>query len=382
MSGSVFHGRRAARAAAGLMAGLTAGAALANPAYSPAGVSQCLTFANNAEQPQPFTNAPMLGFAINGGPKHTVTMDTGSVGIAIGAQNIPDFAKLKAGPEAKPGTQFLSSSKILWTGTWVPVTVTLYDGETPVATSSVPVLGVEQAVICRDYQGGPTCPSPSGTADASKVVYMGVGFGREADSQPQGTPDKNALLNITHIAGKPIDPATYTRGYVIGKTGITVGLTPGNTQGFRFVKLTPNAAAPTDWTPAPMCVQVNDSPCMAGTVLVDTGIPQSYLTVPTATAFQTVKAPDASMKSVMIDVLANGTKVAVQIPDATAPAGGESFVVGGGSPVEPLQVIPWRSDTRPVFINTGRHFLRQTQFLYDAKNGYIGLKPQTEGCGG
>jgi len=50
-------------------------------------------------------------------------------------------------------------------------------------------------------------------------------------------------------------------------------------------------------------------------------------------------------------------------------------------------VIPSSTEPPPPapkkapFINTGRHFLRQYQFLYDAKQGYVGMKDQPNPCG-
>lgn len=82
------------------------------PNYDGASVTQCIPFANF--QPVSFTDPPQLRFGIAGsGTIHTVTMDTGSVGVAMSATNIPDYDRLKTASGAKPGTQFLSSSKVL-----------------------------------------------------------------------------------------------------------------------------------------------------------------------------------------------------------------------------------------------------------------------------
>jgi hypothetical protein len=102
------------------------------------------------------------------------------------------------------GSSFLSSSKRLWVGHWVPLTVTFLDqNDKPVATSFVPVLGVEQEVICPSYVQGTTCPDQPLQQATGDIIYMGVGFAREHDHQPQGTPDKNPLLNLTSIGQKP-----------------------------------------------------------------------------------------------------------------------------------------------------------------------------------
>jgi hypothetical protein len=70
------------------------------------------------------------------------------------------------------------------------------------------------------------------------IQVMGVGFGREADGQPQGTPDKNPFLNLVSIDGKPASENRSLRnGYIINKDGIKIGLTERNTAGMKFAKL-------------------------------------------------------------------------------------------------------------------------------------------------
>lgn len=358
------------------------------PSYDGASVTQCIPFANF--QPVSFTDAPQLNFSIAGDSTvHSVTMDTGSVGIAISATNIPNYEQLKKAAGATAGTQFLSSSKVLWVGTWVPMTVTLHDrNKMPVATSDVLALGVEQSGRCDSYQTDqqicPNLPAPE-----KPVLYMGVGFGQEADFQPQGTPDKNVLLNLRSVNGQPVAPGTLNKGYIIGRQGIQVGLTAANTAGFRFAKLQPYQQYPGDWMMPRGCITVNPDRnrdanglvCTPANILVDTGIPQSYMTVPSAIKFDTVQQPDKSEPNKAVGVLAPQTSVAVHIPDAASPIVTDAFIVGGGAPNEPEQVIPWSTDKRPPFINTGRHFLRQYQFLYDASQGYVGMKDQPNPCG-
>ncbi|MBK1837934.1 hypothetical protein JHL17_10975 [Azospirillum sp. YIM B02556] len=389
-------GRTSRIVSATLLTLATAAPALAQsvPNYGGASVTQCIPFANF--QPVSFTDPPQLRFGIAGsGTIHTVTMDTGSVGVAMSATNIPGYDRLKTAPGAKPGTQFLSSSKVLWVGTWVPMTVTLYGrGDKPVATSDVFILGVEKSGRCDSYQTDrqicPNLPPPE-----KPVLYMGVGFGQEADFQPQGTPDKNVLLNLRSVNGQPVADGTLNTGYIIGRQGIQVGLTAANTAGFRFAKLEPYPQYPGDWMMPRGCIAVNpdenrdaDGPiCTPANVLVDTGIPQSYMTVPPSIKFETIRQPDKSEPDKTVGVLAPRTSVAVHIPDSANPIATDAFVIGGGAPNEPVQVIPSSTEPPPPavrkapFINTGRHFLRQYQFLYDAKQGYVGLKDQPNPCG-
>lgn len=364
------------------------------PDYGGASVTQCIPFANF--QPVSFTDPPKLNFSIAGDNTiHTVTMDTGSVGVAMSATNIPNYETLKSAPGAKPGTQFLSSSKVLWVGTWVPMTVTLYDrANNPVATSEVLILGVEKSGTCDSYQSDQQICSNL-PAPEKPVLYMGVGFGQEADFQPQGTPDKNVLLNLRSMNGQPIVDGTFNKGYIIGRQGIQVGLTAANTSGFRFAQLAPYPQYPGDWMMPQGCITVNpevnrnaDGPvCTMANILVDTGIPQSYMTLPPSIQFGKVQQADLSEPTKMVWVLAPNTSVAVQIPNAGNPIATDAFIVGAGAPNEPAQVIPSSTEPPPPapkkapFINTGRHFLRQYQFLYDAKQGYVGMKDQPNPCG-
>ncbi len=378
-------GRRVAWAAVAclLAKGVPAASQTTAPDYSGFRASACIPFASSP-QSQTFTEAPKLKFSVAGGPVRTATMDTGSVGIALAYDQIPNYEELKGQPGSQPGYEFLSSSKVLWVGTWVRTAVTFYDESIPVATASVPVLGVELHGVCPDYQGNGVCPDPTqlSSAEGSDITYMGVGFGQEADFQPQGTPDKNPFLNLTTLGGRRVRPNKLNKGYIIGGNGVTVGLTAGNAHGFQFIKLAPYAQYKGDWSPASMCVRINGSRCFPGTVLVDTGVSESYMTLPLAANYSTVVEPDDSDPSGFIQVLADGTTVGVSLPGVPDPVAVDWFTVGDGTPLEPRHVIPWQSATSPTFVNTGRHFLRRYQLLYDARNGYIGVKSQTGGCGG
>jgi hypothetical protein len=395
------------------------GSALAQgaPSYSGFTLSQCIPFAapttgaaDGAPKPAPFTLAPTLKFRVEGSKTtHKVQMDTGSVGLVMSSGLIPNFATLAKQPSAAPGWQFLSSSKILWSGTWVKRSITLLgEGEVPVAIAEVPVLGVQQQTTCPQYKAADqnTCPPPPDNSqqapgegvvkDASQlgIVYMGVGFGQEADFQPQGTPDKNVLLNLKSLGGQPVGSKSFNRGYIIGTRGVTVGLTHANTTGFKFIKLDrycdpsvqkagslcPPALA-ADWQSPSMCVSVNGQKCVNGRLLVDTGIPQSYLDIPKRVTYQTAPSENASTKQAAA-ILANTTQITIKLPEDIQPIVTTGFTIGNKEAIEPLQVIPWSWEQPYAFLNTGRHFLRAWQFLYDADHGYVGLKPAADTCGG
>ena len=216
---------------------------------------------------------------------------------------------------------------------------------------------------------------------------MGVGFGREHDGQPQGTPDKNPLLNITSIDGKPVQPGTMRSGYILTPQGVHVGLTPAKTSGFAYTKL--SCSQPRDCSQAPICVAVDGSSCAQGSVLVDTGIPQMYLSVPPGVPVRTQSVPDPSNRALQICALRNGSRVTVRFgaPNAIA---FYSFVVAQ-SPAQPTQptlvllppstagsppacVPPSGAPGRPAFVNTGGNFLQGFDVLFDADGGLFGLR--------
>ncbi|MET0402524.1 MAG: hypothetical protein ABW123_08975 [Cystobacter sp.] len=355
----------------------SAARAAPTPDYGRYTTTQLLPYENPQSKVQPFSDALKFQFKVDGKP-YSVTMDTGSTGIMLSAKSLPGYSPEVAARYPK-GWEFLSSSKRLWVGHWIPKEVTFTgDGGVPV-TAKVPVLAVEQEVICPEYTSDDkaTCPGQTLSAASDGIAYMGVGFGREHDGQPQGTPDKNPFLNISQIAGKPVAPGTMRGGYLITAEGVHVGLTAKNASGFGFIQLirTPASIDPRDWAQAPICVVVNESTCMAGSVLVDSGIPQMYLTV--TSEVPTHPAHDLSgSKSKMVPVLDNGVQVIVNFPDDKASAGSYKFTVQDPPPTDsmaPAQVIT-TANGKTVFVNTGRHFLRGYDVLFDAEGGLFGLK--------
>jgi hypothetical protein len=179
-------------------------------------------------------------------------------------------------------------------------------------------------------------------------------------------------------------------GYIITSQGAHVGLTPANTSGFVYTKLAcpqpPNAR---DCSQAPICVLVDGSSCAQGSVLVDTGIPQMYLSVPPGVPLRTQSVQDPSNRALQICALQNGSRVTVRFgaPNTIA---FYSFVVAQ-SPAQPTQptlvllppstagappacVPPSGAPTRPAFVNTGANFLQGFDVLFDADGGFFGLR--------
>ncbi|XYD10476.1 hypothetical protein R1A27_08385 [Methylobacterium sp. NMS12] len=270
----------------------------------------------------PFLNAPQPGDAITGSPRlglafggaaRPVLVDTGSTGIVVSASRIPGNEALPS----EPGRLTYSSSGRIMVGRWVrvPVTVVGRDGES-VVTQPIRVLAVDRIDCTARARSCTPQEAPA------HVAMMGIGFGREDDSQTQSTPDTNPLLNAD-----PPGPGGVHRGYVLTRRGVHVGLTRANTRGrYRFVKLDPHPPA-----------QVADS-------------------------LRTDAVDHAALRP--------GTRLSFRFGDAA----GYAITVGDrAAPLAPERIILNTARPQP-FVNTGLHVLNGFDVLYDADRGYYGFR--------
>ena len=355
------------------------------PGYEKTTLSKFIPFENDPTNIPPFTSAPSLSFTVDG-QLYVTTMDAGSTGLLLAAAGLPNY-DAETAAQYPVGWTYFTSSYILQTGNWIPETIVFLEAN---ITATVPVLAVTTSVVCPWYNTSidtTSCPpSPNGTIVVptimpTEVEYMGVGFGREYNGQPQGTPDKVTLLNIDSIDGETLENGCITyghekscinEGYIINKTGVTVGLTEENTKGFSFVKLALNHSYsddPRDWTQTPCCISINDGPCSFGSLLLDTGIPQSYLILPPSVPVDVETTASQTL------ILADGVNVTVYFGLEGSYAATYDLTVGGeGNEMEPTEVIVDQTDTQSPFFNTGRHLYRDFDVLYDAIGGYLGLR--------
>lgn len=308
-------------------------------------------------------------------------IDTGSCGFVISAADLPDWDRTEAS-QYPVGWEFLSSSKILYSGRWLPKNIYFPDAEVEVQ-ARVPILAVETRTHCPQYNATRdknTCPSvtgqpPQATQLPSGIRVMGVGFGREHDGMPQGTPDKNVFINIRRIDGRRVRGRAWFRsGYILNRHGVTVGLTGRNTAGMRFTELSlrEEAVSPRDWAQADGCMGVDGAPCVRGPVLIDTGVSQMYMTLPLGSKAKRTHPPvlnDGSLVSVQVG-LGYGDRYTAE----------ENFTVGDRLGMD-YDVVP--SSVRltlanpmrnPPHVNTGRHFLRAWEFAFDSDGGFFGLR--------
>jgi hypothetical protein len=320
-------------------------------------------------------------------PVFNVTMDTGSVGIIVGSSYFTPPASGRLDPSfIGPGSETLTSSGIIFVGDWYETIVNLYSGNTIVARSTVPVLAVT-SVSCEP--GARVCNPSTIAATAAGTHYFGIGFSGNT-GQPQGTPDKNAFLNVTSIPGSGLLPSP---GYILSTQGVQIGLTSSNTQGFALIKLQPLLApnstqwqtAPasssvlTDWQHARGTITVNGK-SGSGSILFDTGVTTAFVTPPTGVTPQTGAGPSGAEcnGSTPPTCAVTGTSVRVSFSTPTNSVASLAYTVGAnngpqnGNPASPLAAsIDYNG---APFLNTTVRFLQAFNYLYDAANGFIGLR--------
>ncbi|EHK99706.1 hypothetical protein GLAREA_05249 [Glarea lozoyensis ATCC 20868] len=352
-------------------------------------ISESIPFINNPTPPFPFDKDPKVhGWFTKTNPttgvegaitrSYQFSVDTGSTGVMISDTQLDDWLPSEAAT-ATPGYEYLSSSKLLYSGYWV--NRNMYFNKLAPATNviktQIKVLVVTSKCQCTTYiigSSGATCPGGCTPQAYDQVRMMGIGFGRTIDGMEGGTPDKNPILNVVSIHGTAVNTATYHPGYIIDGNGITVGLTSTNYDaagfGSKEVPLPPPATEPSGviprghypWDMMLGCVQVNSipSPCLGISVLLDTGLEQSYIRVPVGTTWfgswpkhfdgnRTVLNTNAH-----VDVAFGRPRLAETI-----------YSVGDFlNEVTPIWTNVY-SDPRPSFVNTGSHAFRKYEVAYD-----------------
>jgi hypothetical protein len=220
-----------------------------------------LAYLNAPASGADLTQPPRLRISF-GARNYDAVMDTGSTGIVVSADKIPNIDRL---PSLGPGQLTYSSSGRIMIGRWVvtPVTVMGRNG-VGITTAPIPVLAVDRVECTAKARRCSPREDPRG------ISMLGIGFARRHDHQAQSGPDKNPFLNVAAVNGAKAE--RLRRGYLVTRQGVFVGLTAPNTQGdFTYVKL---ERADEDWSPMPVCISVNGTtPAACGSLLMDTGGP-------------------------------------------------------------------------------------------------------------
>ena len=243
-----------------------------------------------------------------------------------------------------------SSSLNTITGVWVPMRLQLATTDGSTAITTIPVL-----VDTRD----------------DPAYMMGVGFDvarGDATNLPAITTANNAFLNLAAMRD-----GAMVQGYVIDRTGIHLGLTETSVgSGWAYEKLQPSQrtappGAPIDWLPSTISGTVGTGAVPAGNLLMDTGLYNSYVKT-------TVALPQPPP----------GTPVTLNLL-GTNGAVGYSYILDGNSAMAPsagslsAALQTGTSDTG-TFVNTGEHFLSGFDYLYDATNGFLGVRQNQSGA--
>ncbi|KDF01846.1 hypothetical protein Y900_023670 [Mycolicibacterium aromaticivorans JS19b1 = JCM 16368] len=283
--------------------------------------------------------------SVNGGAVSPFTVDTGSVGVVVPASEVPNIPA-----DSPPGSLTYSSSGLELTGVWVTASVSFPQavdatGAAAGAQAEVPVLAVTSST-CRG--GGVN----SGRCTGAIPHMLGVGFGR--GNTARAAPTHNPFLNLAAMTA-----GTMRRGYLIGRPGLSLGLTAANVTGAWTMQQLTSAGTPAegphnDWLTPTGGFQSGSGPMHSGKVLVDTGLLDMIVEADGLPANGTVAA---------------GTAMTITVGDLRY-----SFAVGDGGPQTPTEVhrAPARNGT---FVNTGLRALGRYDLLYDADGGFSGLRP-------
>ena len=301
--------------------------------------------------------------SINGSPPRLFQVDTGSVGIMVGADLVPNFD-----PAGAPGSITYSSSGVELDGVWNTVTITFVDsddGHGNKATAVVPILAVTERKIHPGAVNGPSsnaaATQPAATQPAGKPhpFMLGIGFGRGKDPHPE----KNAFVNL-----KEMEAGTMRRGYTITRDGITLGLSNDKVgTGWTFDHLKERTVSADtvamkpglkDWESSRGSVSVGGAQQPDAAMLYDTGLTNMMIGLP-----EQKEAKDIEPGTpITVDLLSGKLHYTFKVGDKA-------------DPVTPRRVtwVP-RPEGGPS-VNTGLRALSIYDYLYDAEDGYLGLRP-------
>jgi hypothetical protein len=329
------------------------------------------------------------------------TVDTGTCGIVTteNRTGIQDWEKTER------AWHYLSSSHVLYTGWWVERDVTFAEATSNnVRThvrSRVKVLSIGRKYTdCtgwtpdqEDCEENPDavlcCRDPDAAIEANpETSLLGIGYGRVYDSQPQGTPNKNPLLNLRQIGSSDLAAGFYP-GWRIDEEGMKIGLTNNVWGGMSSFEVPlghpplktpsiPPAGGPRPQFPwrelnlAHADITVN----LIGVdfqLLFDTGLNYSSIRLPEADALA-VRDTNKHLK----DEIPVRLRVGRSISRPTGQRIG-GWQYGPERPSSDCDITPeWTQVTydsdKPLFINTGRHIFRRWAQGYDPWRGIIGFE--------
>jgi hypothetical protein len=306
-----------------------------------------------ANGPIGIDRVPQVWLHLPGSTPERFGMDTGSTGIVVSADRYtPAAGDVNGGPGQ---LTYNSSGRVLHGTYWTTDVRIMLNRTQPAATARVQILRVESISCQQKARDCQPQQNPTG------VAFMGIGLARDSAQGTQPTAPRNPFVSLTAIAsGRPV--SSIRPGYIVGRDGVHLGMTPALAANFAFVKLTPAGGAEPNglpaWNGAPLTVSVNGV-TGSGASLMDTGINYMFLSPPPGSALTRGQpAP-------------NGTSLSIWLPGRKAPHATYSFTVGDtANPMHPAKVEVVHDPG--TFVNTGRMFLQGFDYLYDAAGGYVG----------
>jgi hypothetical protein len=317
----------------------------------------------------PFVNdetsvtTPAIDVTVNGKKIEGVGLDSGSTAFALHVDLVPGFPDTAEGRKTlQKGSIVYSTAGRHWDGYWFPVTVELDDGienTTNIITSKVHALVITDQYRVKDEKTGEKTPEFD-----TGIHYMGIAFPAYNDKKPNDPVDKNPLLAITEYKGQLIDKTNFRLGYIINDRSLDVGLTATNTQDFKSTKLTPSSDHPWCWKDVSSAISLNGGPWMPGTTLIDTGV-----------SHMAIYSPKYDKN---LDPKSAPLKVAMRFPGEKTDLPEFAFdwpvTEGNEEPWLPTSISYYQSINETSWVNTGQNFIEKFSCLFDAEEGYWGIK--------
>jgi len=358
------------------------------------------------------------------GISHIFNVDTGSRGLyAANTELGGNFTNPAGLPGAYQGQIQLDSSGRFSSGYWVPTTLSfnvtnLSTNATTTVTSTVNILavttlsaqmgrtatfGVSSNNTVNLDGGGTVTPylTANGTWEVAltqnatvnqqisysnntpglinPVSNFGIGFdlsGAPGGTGPIGNNQNqiyNPLINVQGMGGN----GTLVAGYIIKTNGIQLGLT-GNDTGYGYTTLNPtgftSSNSQPDWQTPMGQTTLNGTvtPNGPGSIVMDSGISQAYLSAPDLTGNETITGVSVSL---MNSGGAVGYNINLNDPTNLLNPAYIEITAPTTDGIYSQNQPPYQSN----FFNTGRNVFSAFNMLYDAQNGYMGVLPNSYG---
>ncbi len=313
----------------------------------------------------------IVNVSVNGGDVSPFQLDTGSQGMVVPADLVPDFKRT-----GERGSITYVSSGIKAVGYWTEVTVSFPEstdghGNKGVASSKVKVLVATEVCDLNTDD----CDLP-----LNQIPRMiGIGFDREEEADEGLHP---SLLNNPLLHIEEMDAGMMRAGYVFRSDRIEVGLTEANAgSGFAMYKLLPTTIpgqAGKQWETLPGTFIVTRDGATTTRdlpLLLDTGIGYAWVNIGGPSSHANCPDDDRTLPATA-ECAAPGAEVTVYFGGSDQ----VGFTYTTGETDNP--VAPWftRTDNNPGGSNVGIHPIAGFDYLFDSVGGFEGLR--ATGIGG